>query len=78
MIRGSCGCRVQCFFRILCPRQVWRSALQATCAQRDGHWADFTVNVLFWVQVFDFELSERDMNDILDLDRNFRMCTLPT
>ncbi|XP_040307484.1 1,5-anhydro-D-fructose reductase isoform X2 [Herpailurus yagouaroundi] len=30
------------------------------------------------IQVFDFELSERDMNDILDLDRNFRMCTLPT
>ncbi|XP_025786085.1 1,5-anhydro-D-fructose reductase-like isoform X4 [Puma concolor] len=29
-------------------------------------------------RVFDFELSERDMNDILDLDRNFRMCTLPT
>nr|XP_060515373.1 1,5-anhydro-D-fructose reductase isoform X2 [Panthera onca] len=25
-----------------------------------------------------FELSETDMNDILDLDRNFRMCTLPT
>uniref|UniRef100_A0A8C9JZ06 Aldo-keto reductase family 1 member E2 n=1 Tax=Panthera tigris altaica TaxID=74533 RepID=A0A8C9JZ06_PANTA len=30
------------------------------------------------IQVFDFELSETDMNDILDLDRNFRMCTLPT
>ncbi|XP_029809345.1 1,5-anhydro-D-fructose reductase isoform X1 [Suricata suricatta] len=30
------------------------------------------------IQVFDFELSETDMNDILVLDRNFRMCTFPT
>ncbi|XP_077614670.1 1,5-anhydro-D-fructose reductase isoform X1 [Crocuta crocuta] len=30
------------------------------------------------IQVFDFELSEKDMNDIFDLDRNFRICTLPT
>ncbi|XP_054363360.1 1,5-anhydro-D-fructose reductase isoform X2 [Mirounga angustirostris] len=29
------------------------------------------------IQVFDFELSEQDMNDILGLDRNFRMCSLP-
>nr|XP_012416967.1 PREDICTED: uncharacterized protein LOC101372660 [Odobenus rosmarus divergens] len=29
------------------------------------------------IQVFDFELSEQDMNDILGLDRNFRMCRLP-
>ncbi|XP_004411882.1 PREDICTED: 1,5-anhydro-D-fructose reductase [Odobenus rosmarus divergens] len=27
--------------------------------------------------VFDFKLSEQDMNDILGLDRNFRMCRLP-
>ncbi|CAD7679005.1 unnamed protein product [Nyctereutes procyonoides] len=29
------------------------------------------------IQVFDFTLSEQDMNDILDLDRNLRLCTLP-
>ncbi|XP_027450697.1 1,5-anhydro-D-fructose reductase isoform X1 [Zalophus californianus] len=29
------------------------------------------------IQVFDFELSEQDMNNILGLDRNFRMCRLP-
>lgn len=29
------------------------------------------------IQVFDFELSEQDMNDIFGLDRNFRMCRLP-
>ncbi|XP_034499789.1 1,5-anhydro-D-fructose reductase isoform X2 [Ailuropoda melanoleuca] len=29
------------------------------------------------IQVFDFELSEQDMNDILGLDRNLRMCRLP-
>nr|XP_025872761.1 1,5-anhydro-D-fructose reductase isoform X1 [Vulpes vulpes] len=29
------------------------------------------------IQVFDFKLSEQDMNDILGLDRNLRLCTLP-
>ncbi|XP_032737560.1 1,5-anhydro-D-fructose reductase isoform X2 [Lontra canadensis] len=29
------------------------------------------------IQVFDFELSEQDVNDILSMDRNFRMCRLP-
>ncbi|KAK2496055.1 hypothetical protein MC885_020672 [Smutsia gigantea] len=28
-------------------------------------------------QVFDFELSEQDMKDILSLDRNLRLATLP-
>uniref|UniRef100_A0A8C0RVK0 NADP-dependent oxidoreductase domain-containing protein n=1 Tax=Canis lupus familiaris TaxID=9615 RepID=A0A8C0RVK0_CANLF len=29
------------------------------------------------IQVFDFKLSEQDMNDILGLNRSLRLCTLP-
>lgn len=35
------------------------------------------MNIYFWFQVFDFELSEQDVEDILSLNRNLRLATFP-